>query len=80
MLLFIPLIVLAGVACPLHMWWHQRQRRQAACRPPRRPSQENGLEDLGAPRARHTTITAQIRKLEPPPKATPNARSGAPLA
>ncbi len=56
--LLVALVVIAGAACPLHMWWQQRRGRRAACCPPRKQSQESG--DLETLRARQEELSRQL--------------------
>ena len=51
------LIVVAALACPLHMWWMNRGGKQAACCPPRK---DEAPKDLVALRARRDEIEAQL--------------------
>lgn len=56
------LAVVAGLACPVHMWWQHRRGRQAACCPPRRGA-EGGLDVEGL-RARREQLSARIAEME----------------
>jgi len=56
--LLIALIVLAGVACPLHMWWQQRRGRRAACCLPTNQSHTPG--DLESLRTRQEELRRQL--------------------
>jgi hypothetical protein len=68
-LIILGVAVLAGLACPLHMWFSHRRARQAGCWPPRRnfahPSEFEGLrarqERLGAPIVAHDPEAAGTR-------------------
>ncbi len=59
---FIGVAIVAGAACPLHMWWQQRRGRQAACCVP--PLKNHGASDLEALRARQRDVSSQIVELE----------------
>jgi cell division protein FtsB len=60
--LLVAAAVVAGAACPLHMWWQQRTGRRAACgMPVRRAASEH---DVVALRARQQELAAQIAELE----------------
>lgn len=57
--LILVLALVAGAACPLHMWWVNRRGEQAACCPPRKQQPETA-ETL---RARQAQLSAQIDEL-----------------
>jgi len=63
--LLIALGVLAGAACPVHMWWQHRRGRQAACCLPAQTPESDRLAALEAVRARQAELAAQIRELDP---------------
>lgn len=60
--LFVALAILAGAACPLHMWWQRRYGRQAACHTsdPTSPRHEDYVTTL---RARQRELADQISRL-----------------
>mgnify|MGYP000129582598 CR=1 FL=1 len=51
------LVVVAALACPLHMWWMNRRGKRAACCPPRKDERPM---DIAALRARRDEIEAQL--------------------
>ena len=61
--LVVGLVVAAGLACPLHMWWAHRRGKQAACCPPRR-TQTALPDDLDGLRARRREVEAQLAEFE----------------
>lgn len=54
--------VAAGLACPLHMWWMNRQGKRAACCPPRR--QADPGTDAAALHERRAQIEARLAEFE----------------
>jgi hypothetical protein len=64
--LFIGLVFVAALACPLHMWWAHRRGKQAACCPPRK-SQASLPEDIDGLRARRREVEAQLAEFEVQP-------------
>ena len=51
--------VLAGLFCPLHMWWSHRRGRQTACCPAaRNPDRSRRIEDVRAGHERLRTMIA----------------------
>lgn len=56
------LAIIAGLACPVHMWWQHRRGRQAACCPPQRGA-DAGLDVEGL-RTRHAQLSARIAEME----------------
>lgn len=59
---FLAVAIVAGAACPLHMWWQRRRGRDAACCAPRARNHEE--PDLEALRARRRDVSARIVELE----------------
>ena len=59
--LLLGLVVVAVLACPLHMWWMHRRGKQAACCPPKR---EQAPDDIASLRARRAEIEAQLAEFE----------------
>lgn len=57
--LLLGVVVLAALACPLHMLWAHRRGRQAMCCPPR-PAEES----LEALQARRRDLEARLAELE----------------
>lgn len=63
--------VVAGLACPLHMWWSHRRDRQAASSPAgHKPDHPLELELL---RARQQRLGAMIAAHDAKPVASPDA-------
>ncbi|MHB8736144.1 MAG: hypothetical protein ACYC6M_12660 [Terriglobales bacterium] len=60
--LVLALAVLAGLACPLHMWWSHRRGRQRACGPTRNLDVDGRLEGL---RARQQHLGVLIAEHDP---------------
>lgn len=58
--LILLLAVVAGAACPLHMWWSNRRGKRAACCPPKRDAPEQSVEAL---RDRQAELDRQIKAL-----------------
>lgn len=58
----IALAIVAGAACPLHMWWQQRRGRQADCCV--LASRNHDASDVEALRARQHDVSNQIVELE----------------
>jgi hypothetical protein len=52
------LAVVAGLACPAHMWWSHRRGRQAACCPPIQEA-EGEIEALCARQKRLGALIAE---------------------
>jgi uncharacterized iron-regulated membrane protein len=52
------LAVVAGLACPLHMWWSHRRGRRAACWAPVVPAAESEIEALRTRQAHLRTLVA----------------------
>ncbi len=60
-LLLYAVVLIAALACPIHMWWAQRRGRLAACCPPGRDSRPQDLEAL---RARRAEVEAQLSEFD----------------
>lgn len=56
------LAIIAGLACPVHMWWQHRRGRQPACCPPQRGAEAN--LDVEGLRTRHAQLSTQIAEME----------------
>ncbi len=56
------LAIIAGLACPVHMWWQHRRGRQAACCPPQRDA--DASRDVEGLRTRHAQLSAGIAEME----------------
>jgi hypothetical protein len=55
------LVLVAALACPVHMWWaHRRGRRPVCCAPQRRPTPR----DLEALRELRAHIEARIAEFD----------------
>lgn len=52
------LAVVAGLACPLHMWWSHRRGRRAACLASVAPAAESELEALSRRQAQLRALVA----------------------
>lgn len=74
--IIVGLAVLAGLACPLHMWWSHRRGRQAACCPPLR--QHEGDGEVEALRARQQHLEQLITQHEDAVAATDDTHVAAP--
>ena len=59
--LLVGLIVVAALACPLHMWWMHRRGKQAACCPPTR---DQAPDDVASLRERRAEIEAQLAEFD----------------
>ena len=59
--LLVGLVVVAALACPLHMWWMHRRGKRAACCPPQR---DHAPTDVAALRARRDEIEAQLAEFD----------------
>ena len=59
--LLVGLVVVAALACPLHMWWMHRRGKRAACCPPQR---DQASTDVAALRARRDEIEAQLAEFD----------------
>lgn len=55
------LVLVAALACPVHMWWMNRQGKRPACCPPRKDKQ---AMDITALRARRQEIDAQLAEFD----------------
>ena len=55
--------VLAGLACPVHMWWSHRRGKAASCCPPM-SERTTPVEDAESLRARRAEIEARLAELE----------------
>ena len=71
--LFYALVLVAGLACPVHMWWAQRRGKRAACCPPKRQPAPQELDEL---LARRSHVEAQIAAVENTATAKPPVTSG----
>ena len=60
--ILIALVVVAGLACPLMMWWQNRRGRAAACCMPVSP--KPGETDLDELRARQKALASKITEFE----------------
>ena len=68
------LILVAALACPVHMWWANRRGKRALCCPPRRGGQKPA--DLEALRTREREVEARLAEFElDAPAAAPKTRS-----
>lgn len=59
--LLVGLVVVAALACPLHMWWMHRRGKRAACCPPQR---DHAWTDVAALRARRDELEAQLAEFD----------------
>ena len=68
--LLIALVVVAALACPLHMWWMNRRGKRPLCCPP--PRKDDVPVDLETLRARRRDIDAELAQLTagPPVEAS----------
>ena len=55
------LVLVAVLACPVHMWWMNRRGKRPACCPPRK---ESAPMDVTALRARRQEIEAQLAEFD----------------
>jgi len=60
--LILGIAVVAGLACPAHMWWSHRRGSQAACCPPSRNA--GGDSEIEALRARQQHLRARLGEHE----------------
>jgi len=54
------LVLAAGLACPVHMWWSHRRGRANACG----PAGDDPQQDLATLRRRHQDVSARIAELD----------------
>ena len=59
--LLVGLVVVAALACPLHMWWMHRRGKRAACCP---PQHDHASTDVAALRARRDELEAQLAEFD----------------
>lgn len=72
--IFIVLAVVAGAACPLHMWWQQRRGRRAGCCAARH--EQPDLETLRARQEQLRTQIAEIESADPARSTSTGVTSG----
>lgn len=61
--LLLGIVVVAALACPVHMWWMHRRGRQAACCPPSTVD-ESRSESLERLRARRADVEARLAEID----------------